>query len=81
NEGMNFRAYLNGLRLDEFLRVAGISEKSLNYLEMAMASGFSSKTTFLRAFRAKHGTTPADYFSSRGADSHTADTSIHTGTT
>lgn len=50
--GMGFREYLNRLRLHEFLR-------------LAFDAGFSSKSTFLRAFREHYGTTPSDYLAKR----------------
>ena len=63
--GMGFRRYLNGLRLEEFLKTAAGNRKGRTYLEMAFESGFSSKTTFLRAFRARYGATPAEYFAGK----------------
>lgn len=62
-----FRGYLNKLRLENFLQLAADAGKEhqnpSTFLEMAFASGFSSKTTFLRAFRQRYGTTPAVYLS------------------
>ncbi len=67
--GMGFREYLNAARLDAFLeaRKAG-SSRSL--LEDALDAGFASKTSFLRAFRARYGTTPSEYLDRTGRGSH-----------
>jgi AraC-like DNA-binding protein len=81
--GTGFREYLNGLRLEHFLKLAsahtGGKTDGATFLEMAFASGFSSKTTFLRAFRTRFETTPADFLAVRGGNSHTPGTGTHTG--
>jgi len=92
--GRGFREYLNGLRLEEFLRLAGAaageaggaaggvsamrgttgaaraetdpdgsapSRDTPTHLELALEAGFASKSTFLRAFKSRYGTTPATY--------------------
>lgn len=72
--GRGFREYLNGLRLDEFLRLAGVGAaegapatrgttgaSAPTHLELALEAGFASKSTFLRAFKSRYGTTPATY--------------------
>ncbi len=70
--GMGFREYLNAARLDAFLeaRKAG-SPRSL--LEDALDAGFASKTSFLRAFRARYGTTPSEYLERAGGGSAVSD--------
>ena len=78
--GVGFREYLNNLRLEWFLRIAADNPDRKSNLEMAFAAGFSSKTTFLRAFRTRFSTTPVDYLSKFGTDSHTGGTGTHTGT-
>jgi AraC-like DNA-binding protein len=58
--GTGFREYLNGSRLEAFLALRKApSQRSM--LEDALECGFSSKTSFLRAFRARYGTTPSEY--------------------
>ena len=59
--GKRFREYLNSLRLDFFLEAARDAGSGRTHLEMAYEAGFASKTTFLRAFRARYGATPAEY--------------------
>ena len=61
--GSGFREYLNGLRLEEFLRLAQQSNNTVSYLGLAHQAGFASKSTFLRAFRKRYGTTPQQYLS------------------
>jgi AraC-like DNA-binding protein len=61
--GVGFREYLNSLRLDEFLRISRTMTDDSTYLARALDAGFSSKSTFLRAFRRRFGTTPREYFS------------------
>lgn len=75
-----FREYLNNLRLEDFLRQAESNDGSKTQLDMAYEAGFSSKTTFLRAFRGRYNSTPAEFLSKQGAGSHTSGTTTHTGT-
>lgn len=67
NTDMGFREYLNSLRLQYFLDLISEADQESNgtFLEAALASGFASKTTFLRAFRGKFDTTPSDYLSNQ----------------
>lgn len=58
-----FREFLNGLRLEEFLELAR-SQSGRTYLEPALEVGLASASTFLRAFRTRYATTPAEYLSS-----------------
>lgn len=70
-----FREYLNGLRLEEFLRHARTVDREQTLLEVAFEAGFTSKTTFLRAFRTRYGTTPTQYLATqRGTSTHTGAT-------
>ena len=67
--GMGFREYLNAARLDAFLELRrGGSSRSI--LEDALEVGFASKTSFLRAFRARYGTTPSEYLENQELRSH-----------
>ena len=59
--GTGFREYLNGWRLEEFLRTAREAGADRPLLDSAYAAGFASKTTFLRAFRKRYGATPSEY--------------------
>jgi AraC-like DNA-binding protein len=75
-----FREYLNNLRLEDFLLQAASDDGNKTQLDMAFEAGFSSKTTFLRAFRGRYNTTPAEYLANSGTGSHTSGTTTHTGT-
>ena len=79
--GQGFREYLNGLRLETFLDLARGEGTGRPHLDLAFRSGFASKTTFLRAFRARYGTTPGEYLADGGPGSHTPGTGTHTGAT
>lgn len=60
-----FSDYLNEMRLTYFL--TQVDASSLDYLTIeavALASGFSSKTSFYRAFNRFYGCTPSDYLRS-----------------
>lgn len=63
-ENQGFREYLNRLRLEEFLRMAG-TYPNRSSLDLAFDAGFASKSTFLRAFKARYGTSPGDYLRRR----------------
>jgi len=75
-----FREYLNNLRLEDFLLQATSNDGNKTQLDMAFEAGFSSKTTFLRAFRGRYNTTPAEYLTNSGTGSHTSGITTHTGT-
>jgi AraC-like DNA-binding protein len=64
--GMGFREYLNGARLEAFLLLRE-SGSTRSMLEDALECGFSSKTSFLRAFRARYGSTPSEYLNPAAA--------------
>jgi AraC-like DNA-binding protein len=63
NEGLgqNFSAVVNGMRAEEVARVLGGPEGDRDLLELAFDSGFSSKASFNRAFRAVHGCSPSEF--------------------
>jgi AraC-like DNA-binding protein len=65
NEGYNknFFDFINEHRIEEFKRlVASEQYKNYTFLAIAMEVGFSSKTTFNRAFKKYSGKTPREYF-------------------
>jgi YesN/AraC family two-component response regulator len=65
NEGYNknFFDFVNEYRIEEFKRlVASEQYKNYTFLAIAMEVGFSSKTTFNRAFKKSTGKTPREYF-------------------
>lgn len=66
-----FREYLNNLRLEDFIKQAESNGGNKTQLDMAYEAGFSSKTTFLRAFRGRYDSTPAEYLSKQGTTTHT----------
>ena len=58
--GMNFSAFINGLRAEGV--AAGLVERpSSDLLDLAFEMGFASKASFNRAFRARFGMTPSQY--------------------
>jgi AraC-like DNA-binding protein len=66
NEGYskNFFDFINDYRIEEFKRLASTEQyKNYTFLAIAMEVGFSSKTTFNRAFKKYTGKTPREYFS------------------
>lgn len=58
--GMNFSAFVNGLRAEG---VAGVLEDrpDADLLDLAFDMGFASKASFNRAFRARYGMAPSHY--------------------
>lgn len=60
--GKNFNDYINGLRVEEFIRkyTADIN-RSYTLLSLALDSGFNSKATFNRAFKKIKGCSPQDF--------------------
>ncbi len=59
---MNFRDYINSLRLSSSLRLLQQSKGTIT--EIAFDSGFDSVRTFNRAFKKKFGTSPKEYIKS-----------------
>ncbi len=61
-EGKNFYAYLNSLRVEEFIRLAARPEnKRFTILALAFDCGFNSKSTFNKYFRSMTGENPSEY--------------------
>jgi AraC-like DNA-binding protein len=66
NDGYNknFFDFINDYRIEEFKRLATTEQyKNYTFLAIAMDVGFSSKTTFNRAFKKSTGKTPREFFS------------------
>lgn len=63
NDGlkMNFNEMVNRMRAEEVARAIERGEGKADLLPLALAAGFSSKTTFNRAFRAAYGMNPSEY--------------------
>lgn len=61
-QGLNIPDWVNKYRVDYFIQ--SFPEKSrINTIDaIALESGFSSKSTFYRAFKKEKGMTPSDYF-------------------
>lgn len=60
--GKNFNEYINGLRIDEFVRKYNAdSNRRFTLLSHAMDSGFNSKATFNRAFKKIKGKSPQEF--------------------
>ncbi len=59
----NFNDYINGLRIEEFIRLykEDVNNK-YTLLSIALDSGFNSKATFNRAFKKIKGSSPMEYF-------------------
>lgn len=69
NEGFkkNFFDFINEYRIEEFKRLVSHEQyKRYTFLALALEVGFSSKTTFNRAFKKFTGKTPREYFGSEG---------------
>ena len=65
NEGYekNFYDFINEYRIEEFKElIAKEQYKNQTFLALALEVGFSSKTTFYRAFKKSTGETPRKYF-------------------
>lgn len=57
-----YKEYINGYRLQEFLRKAKSEEKNYKtLLGLALESGFGSKSTFNQVFKNQMGQSPSDY--------------------
>ena len=64
--GKNFNEYINGLRIDEFVRKYNAdSNHRFTLLSHAMDSGFNSKATFNRAFKKIKGKSPQEFLNSQ----------------
>jgi len=69
--GKNFYDYINQHRITEFKHMVNLDEnKQKTVLEIAYKVGFSSKTTFNRAFKKSTGLTPSEYLKT-GQATHT----------
>ncbi len=65
NEGfqMNFYDYINYFRIEEFKKLVNQDDhKHYTFLSIAFKVGFSSKTTFNRAFKKLEGITPREFY-------------------
>lgn len=63
--GMNFKDFINTLRVNEFKALLQMSRsKNYSLLGLAEDSGFKSKATFYRVFKNKEGMTPNQYLQS-----------------
>ena len=65
--GMNFAMLVNGLRSQDVAAAIDVGSDA-DLLDLAIEAGFSSKASFNRAFRARHGCTPSEYRASHGAN-------------
>ncbi len=68
-EGVNFTAFINGLRVEavcEHLR-ANRGDTATNLLDLALDCGFGSKATFNRAFKRHTGLSPREWMQKNGA--------------
>lgn len=57
--GMNFKTYLNTIRIDKAQKY--IEETNLTILSIAMKCGFNSIRTFNRAYKQSYGYSPSEY--------------------
>lgn len=63
--GQNFRDFINGFRVEQFIRQASEGKlENLTFLGLAHEVGFNSKSTFNLAFKKFTGRNPRDYFKS-----------------
>jgi AraC-like DNA-binding protein len=61
----NFNDYINSLRVEEFIRLSKSTERAhFTLLSNAYDAGFSSKSTFNRAFKKMKGMSPREYLNS-----------------
>ncbi|MDN5204656.1 helix-turn-helix domain-containing protein [Fulvivirgaceae bacterium BMA10] len=62
----NYYTYINTFRIAEFKRLAALEDsKNLSILGIAQNAGFSSKSTFYKAFKELEGITPREYLSNK----------------
>ena len=60
--GKNFRDWINSHRVDYFIKTYPQKSPKLTIDAIAFESGFSSMTTFYRAFKKETGRMPSTYF-------------------
>ena len=61
----NFNDYINALRIEEFINLTKLqNNQNLTLEALAYESGFNSKSTFNRAFKKVHGSSPTAYLQS-----------------
>ena len=58
---LNFNGYINGLRIEEFIRLYQLDGEKYTLLSLAFESGFNSKATFNRAFKKIKGSSPKEF--------------------
>ena len=63
--GVSFNAAVNRLRVQEMTRRLEDQSETRDLLTLAMATGFSSKTSFNRIFKSQTGQTPSQYRQAR----------------
>lgn len=61
--GKNFRDWINQYRIEYFIQTYPLKSQKLTVDAIAFESGFSSMTTFYRAFKKETGKMPVNYFS------------------
>jgi len=61
NQGMNFREYINGLRIQHACRLMNESEGRIVLKNVASKSGFRHLSTFRRVFKEQTGVLPSEY--------------------
>ena len=61
SDGANFFDFVNAYRIEEAKQRLKNADQTCNVLEIALASGFNSKTAFYSAFKKHTGTTPTEY--------------------
>lgn len=67
--GKNFNDYINGLRVEEFVRKYSTdTNRRYTLLSLALDSGFNSKATFNRAFKKIKGSSPQEYLNRENPD-------------
>jgi len=65
SQGLNFREYINGLRVKHACRLMDESEGHIVLKDVANRSGFRYLSTFRRVFKEQTGILPSDYKSKR----------------
>ncbi|CAL2107118.1 hypothetical protein T190115A13A_300002 [Tenacibaculum sp. 190524A02b] len=65
HKGVNFNDFINNLRVEEFKKNIKKEEyKGYSILGVALESGFSSKSTFYKAFKKNEDMSPKEYLKS-----------------
>lgn len=59
-EGVNFHDFVNGYRIEEFIKRAS-DNKEFSILAHAFDAGFNSKSSFNNVFKKHHGLAPSKY--------------------